>query len=199
MSVQGTVSTKGTLEGETSASVAVKGKVSTPTVIYTDAYTIAVKNGFEGTVEEWLESLKGEKGDMPTIDDELSISSENPVQNSVVTERLNNLNNRVTTLEQHGGGGGEVKAAYISYIDLLSAKWQGGDNLYSQVVDIAGVTEYSKVDINPSVEQLAIFYRKDIAFTTENEDGVVTVYCIGQKPMDDYTMQVTITEVNVNG
>ena len=156
MSVQGTVSTKGTLEGETSASVAVKGKVSTPTVIYTDAYTIAVQHGFKGTVDEWLASLKGDKGD-------------------------------------------SAPAARISYIDLLSANWQGGDNLYYQVVDIAGVTEYSKVDINPSVEQLAIFHKKDIAFVTENEDGVVTVYCIGQKPMDNYTMQVSITEVNVNG
>lgn len=27
------------------------------------AYDIAVQNGFKGTVEEWLESLKGEKGD----------------------------------------------------------------------------------------------------------------------------------------
>lgn len=27
------------------------------------AYDVAVTNGFEGTVEEWLESLKGEKGE----------------------------------------------------------------------------------------------------------------------------------------
>lgn len=27
------------------------------------AYAIAVKNGFEGTEEEWLASLRGEKGD----------------------------------------------------------------------------------------------------------------------------------------
>lgn len=27
------------------------------------AYEIAVRNGFEGTEQEWLESLKGEKGD----------------------------------------------------------------------------------------------------------------------------------------
>jgi hypothetical protein len=198
MSVQGTVSTKGTLEGDTSAVGEIKGKVSTPTVIYTDAYTIAVKNGFEGTVEEWLASLKGEKGDMPPIDDAMSATSENPVQNKVITEAFGNIDNRLQAVERNSGGG-EAKAAHIAYIDLLSAKWQGGDNLYSQVVDIAGVTEYSKVDINPSVEQLAIFYKKDIAFTTENEDGVVTVYCIGQKPADDYTMQVTITEVNVNG
>lgn len=87
----------------------------------------------------------------------------------------------------------------IASIDISSAGWQGTGNLYSQVVTIDGVTEFSKVDINPSVEQLAIFHEKDIAFVTENEDGVVTVYCIGQKPADDYTVQVSITEVNVNG
>lgn len=31
------------------------------------AYAIAVKNGFEGTEEEWLTSLKGEKGDMGEV------------------------------------------------------------------------------------------------------------------------------------
>ena len=71
--------------------------------------------------------------------------------------------------------------------------------MYSQVVSISGVTENSKIDINPSVEQLAIFHKKDIAFVTENEDGVVTVYCIGQKPVNDYSMQITITEVVTNG
>lgn len=93
----------------------------------------------------------------------------------------------------------QSSASYISYIDLPSSKWQGSDSLYSQVVSIAGVTENSRVDINPSVEQLAVFYQKDITFITENEDGVVTVYCIGQKPANDYTMQVTITEVVANG
>lgn len=88
----------------------------------------------------------------------------------------------------------------ISYVSLLSANWSVlEDNLFSQVVNIEGVTENSKVDLNPSVEQLAIFYKKDLAFVTENEDGVVTVYCIGQKPTNDYTMQVTVTEVVSNG
>jgi hypothetical protein len=45
------------------------------------------------------------------------------------------------------------------------------------------------------VEQLAIFYNKNVSFVTENEDGVVTVYAIGDKPMLDYTMQAQITEV----
>lgn len=86
---------------------------------------------------------------------------------------------------------------HIDEITLLASAWTGTDNLHSQVVAIDGITEYSKVDLLPSVEQLAIFHSKDVAFVTENEDGVVTVYAIGDKPTLDYTMQVQITEVQV--
>ena len=50
------------------------GKISKCEAYYTDAYRIAVANGFDGTVEAWLESLrgkdgkdgaKGDKGDTP--------------------------------------------------------------------------------------------------------------------------------------
>ena len=85
--------------------------------------------------------------------------------------------------------------AKISTVTLLADSWVGENNLYSQIVSIKGVTEFSQVDITPSAEQLMIFYEKDISFVTENEDGVVTVYVIGQKPTNDYTIQVTITEV----
>ena len=47
------------------------------------------------------------------------------------------------------------------------------------------------------MEQLDIFHDKDMALVTENEDGIVTVYLIGKKPNHDYTIQVSITEVNV--
>lgn len=40
-----------------------RGKINSLDVLCIDAYEIAVKNGFEGTEEEWLQSLKGEKGD----------------------------------------------------------------------------------------------------------------------------------------
>lgn len=39
------------------------GRVNQLSVLTIDAYGVAVKNGFKGTVEEWLASLKGEKGD----------------------------------------------------------------------------------------------------------------------------------------
>lgn len=92
-------------------------------------------------------------------------------------------------------GGGSV--AKLSSVNLPASKWVGSNSLYSQVVTIPGVTEYSKVDLLPSVEQLAIFHNKDVAFVTENEDGVVTVYAIGDKPLLDYDIQVSITEVVV--
>ena len=87
--------------------------------------------------------------------------------------------------------------ARISEVILLADKWIGSGNLYSQVVDVPGATKNSQVDLTPSVEQLAIFYNKSLAFVAENNGGIVTVYAIGQKPDNDYTMQVTITEVRV--
>lgn len=98
-------------------------------------------------------------------------------------------------IEELKNSGGSI--ATIGSVSLYAANWAGGGNLWHQVVNIAGTTENSQVDLTPSVEQLAVFYEKDLAFVTENEDGVVTVYAIGQKPTNDYTIQVTITEVNV--
>ena len=91
----------------------------------------------------------------------------------------------------------EHPAVRVAEVELISAKWIGDVSPYYQVVNIPGVTQDSQVDLTPSVEQLAIFHDKDLAFVTENEDGVVTVYAIGDKPLNDYIMQVTIKEVSV--
>ena len=106
------------------------------------------------------------------------------------TDEFNVLTNLIAELND--------KFTSISTITLRSANWVGSSSPYSQVVTIDGVTENSRVDINPSVEQLATFHSKDITFVTENVGGVITVYCIGQKPANDYTVQVTITEVENN-
>lgn len=96
-----------------------------------------------------------------------------------------------------GFGSPIASATRISDVTLLSTEWVGSSSPYSQIVTISGTTENSRVDLTPSVEQLAIFHNKDLAFVTENDDGVITVYAIGQKPANDYTIQVMITEVNV--
>lgn len=91
-----------------------------------------------------------------------------------------------------GEAGSQVK---IVSVDLPASAWVGGNNLYSQVVAIEGITENSQVNLTPSKEQLLIFYEKDISFVTENDGGVVTVYVIGQKPENDYTIQANVVEV----
>lgn len=72
---------------------------------------------------------------------------------------------------------------------------------YQELVglDNASFTVRSKIDLQPSPEQLAIFHAKDVAFTVVNEDGVATVYAIGIRPEQDYTIQCTVTEVAING
>lgn len=87
-------------------------------------------------------------------------------------------------------------AARIGEVTLSASKWAGSGNLFSQVVNVEGVTPNSQVDLTPDVQQLAVFYEKDLTFVTENENGVVTVYAIGEKPTNDYTIQVTIKEVS---
>ena len=86
----------------------------------------------------------------------------------------------------------------ITLVTLSASQWVGKTSPYSQVVSISGASKNSKIDLNPTVEQLGIFHNKDITFVVENDNGVITVYCIGQKPTNDYTMQATITEVKTN-
>lgn len=86
-------------------------------------------------------------------------------------------------------------------VTLYSDRWiQAEDSRWFQIVtvDNAAITQYSKVDLQPSSEQLTIFHEKDLAFVAENDGGVVTVYCIGQTPTNNYTIQAIVTEVNQN-
>jgi hypothetical protein len=87
-------------------------------------------------------------------------------------------------------------------VTIYADKWvQASDNRWYQVVtvDNAVITPRRKVDLQPSSEQISIFHEKDLAFVTENEDGVVSVFCIGQTPTNDYTIQAIVTEVMSNG
>lgn len=164
----GEVVTTEEISGSVSAPDVLRGTVLNPEKIYgKSAYEIALKHGFKGTEKQWLESLVANKEMIQAVVKE------------VVEEALKTA----------------AKSALISEVTLFADKWVGDDSPYSQVVEVAGATENSQVDLTPSVEQLDTFYEKDLAFVTENDDGIVTVYAIGDKPANDYTIQVTITEV----
>jgi hypothetical protein len=80
-------------------------------------------------------------------------------------------------------------------VTLLAKSWVGSGTSYSQVVEVPGVTPTTKVDLQPTAEQLAEFHHKVLAFVAENDGGMVTIYAIGDKPANDHTIQITKTEV----
>jgi hypothetical protein len=71
-------------------------------------------------------------------------------------------------------------------------------NRYYQPVTVnnAVITPNSKVDLQPTPEDLAIFHDKDITFTAINNKGNVRVCLVGQIPQNNYTIQTTVTEVS---
>lgn len=145
--------------------------------------------------EEYSVAADGTVNDMTSLSHYMTIFSD--TANILIDCEYNKDSNKVyeelySFLEQGGLTG---PAARIANVKILADKWVGTESPYSQVVSIEGITPNSQVDLTPSAEQLAIFYNKDLAFVTENENGVVTVYAIGQKPANDYTIQATITEV----
>lgn len=87
----------------------------------------------------------------------------------------------------------------VSHITVYANKWVGTASPFTQVVTVDGVTASSQVNIKLSAEQIELFRQKDITFSTENDGGVVTVFCVGQKPTADYTIQVNIMEVVIDG
>lgn len=89
-----------------------------------------------------------------------------------------------------------IRVGKISTISLPASGWTTATNVYSQVVSVAGATANSKVDIYPTPEQLIDLQLSGISLVAVNEDGVVTVYALNNKPTSDYSMQVTITEIN---
>ena len=86
-----------------------------------------------------------------------------------------------------------------SSVTLLADKWVVDGKGHSQVVEIAGVTPKSKVNLQPTKEQLDEFHDKILAFVTKNDNGVVTIYSVGDKPTGDHTIQITLKEVEGAG
>lgn len=83
----------------------------------------------------------------------------------------------------------------ITTVTLPASGWTGSANPYSQVVAVNGVTANSKIDLQPTAQQIVSLQDADIALMAENNAGTVTFYALGGKPSVDYTMQVLLTEV----
>lgn len=83
----------------------------------------------------------------------------------------------------------------IATITLQHVNWTGSGESYSQVVNINTVTTATKIDLQPTAQQIVSLQNAEISLMVENNGGVVTCYAIGNKPTVDYTMQVLLQEV----
>lgn len=83
----------------------------------------------------------------------------------------------------------------VTDITLPFANWNGTTYGYYQSVAVNGVTSNSKIDLQPTPDQLATFVRTGVSLTTSNNNGIVTIHAIGNCPTSDITLQVQITEV----
>lgn len=190
------MSTKGSAESY----IELRGSLSMPDMITgKSAYEVALMNGFKGTEAEWVEWLRTGRDGKDGVSGVYVGTGEMPEGYNVQIDPSGEAGLSEEDLDYIVGKVLErtISPARIGNVTLVANNWVGESSPYSQVVTVEGVTENSQVDLTPSVEQLSIFHHKDLAFVTENEGGVVTVYAIGQKPENDYTIQVTITEVAV--
>ena len=178
-------------------------------------YIFQLRRGIK-YVDENGATLLNEEGS-PVRDDWTTYTSQenhiNPLEGELVVEYevVNGTGKKTPRLKL---GDGESVFADLDYISVdsfilpkpavvhLGTAWtQAADNRYYQIVTVqnAIITANSKVDLQPDATQLSIFHEKDLAFVAENENGVVSVYCVGQVPQNEYDIQATVTEVITNG
>lgn len=84
----------------------------------------------------------------------------------------------------------------IATITLSKDNWTGNSEPYSQAINVNTVTTATKIDLQPTAQQIVSLQNEEISLMIENNSGIVTCYAIGNRPTVDYTMQVLLQEVS---
>lgn len=92
-------------------------------------------------------------------------------------------------------------STYESIVDvhLKANEWTESKDMthYTQDVVILNATEKTKVDLQPSPEQLVSMINSGIIMFVANDNGNIKVYSVGEKPDTDIVIQATIKEVSL--
>ena len=118
-------------------------------------------------------------------------AEEQALRESVVGDNIVTIEDRITALENK-----QKLSVVTTTVSIPAANWTGNASPYSQVVTVDGITDNSKIDLQPSIEQLAILQDEEISLVAVNNGGIVTVYALNNLPTVDFEMQTLITEVN---
>ena len=84
----------------------------------------------------------------------------------------------------------------VTSISLPTASWAGDASPYSQVITVSGITNNSKIDLQPDATIISQLITDTVAgLYIVNDNTTVTAYAVNAKPTVDLTIQATITEV----
>ena len=92
---------------------------------------------------------------------------------------------------------GGASAPKLTTITMFANAWEGDSAPYSQMVECNGVNVNSKLDLQPTPNQIVELQDAEISLMAANNNGVVTVYAFNGKPESDMVMNVLITEVTI--
>lgn len=147
------------------------------------AYQIASDNGFEGSEQEWIESLKGQNGDSgitPIIDPETKHWKIGDVDTGVLAEGKITVN----------------ADCAVVYATLDAENWSE-TTPYTQTIVVANITSNNMpiVDLKLSEDTL-LWDDEETAYSNlikiETNDGSITAYC-KNKPEVDFTIKMRIS------
>ena len=124
------------------------------------------------------------------IDNETEITAENM---NAIQDAIIDMEKRLSEIPTTTGASGRIEE-----VAVFAAAWVGETSPYKQVVTIPGVTKYTQIDVTPTAAQFELMRGKELAFLAENVDGIVTMKAIGDKPTNDYVLQVTLHEVSIS-
>lgn len=84
-------------------------------------------------------------------------------------------------------------------INLPTNEWVQSSDMthYTQDITISGVTANTKIDLQPSPEQLVSMINNGIVMFVANDNGDVKVYSVNEKPNEDMIIQATVKETKI--
>ena len=86
---------------------------------------------------------------------------------------------------------------HLKTIVLLANNWTAvGNGRYSQNVTLDCATQYSKVDIQPTEDQILALHNDRVEIQIINNNGDIKAYSYGGKPSINLDLQATMEETN---
>lgn len=152
-----------------------QGKLANPTLRGYSAYETACQNGFEGTEQEWLESLKGAKGEDGTSPI-VSVSKSGTVTTVEITDT-----NGTKIITINDGENGQDGASVIVQ-SVSESTEDGGNNIVTfsdgKTVTVKNGTKGFKGDPGKDGASITI---KSIAESTDDEGLNIVTFSDGTK------------------